>query len=320
MKKEICPVCNSSNTILKFTVTNRQILLMKVYGKSTETFYDLFLCKSCKAQFIFPFPTQKNLKSIYNNLYSSNNNQSKSNLSGFFRTKRATMLKGKFSFIDKLFFSWLVHTSPQYLIELSKKFKSKKFSILDIGCGQGLLLTNVINNFNVDKHLGLDFSKNAIKICRKLGLNAKNSNLSNIQNKFDVITANHVLEHIPEPQKFIREVHSKLNSKGIIVFSLPNSNGIGSKIFGKYWQGLSIPKHLVNYNKNSLKELLTNSDFEIISYSTRNIYLHSIQLYLNKIKLGGFEKIFPLTSLIPAFIFFDNGDEQTVVARKKYEK
>ena len=82
---------------------------------------------------------------------------------------------------------------------LVKKFKDKKISILDIGTGSGCIIVSLLDSLNAANGIGIDISKNAIKIAKKNGkkliyqnrLKFLNKPLDKIFNyKFDLIVSN----------------------------------------------------------------------------------------------------------------------------------
>ncbi len=75
---------------------------------------------------------------------------------------------------------------------------------------------------------------------------------------FDVITCFDVLEHLYEPQRVLAKVGEWLKPGGIFYVQVPNIDSAEERVFGKYWHGLELPRHLFHYSPKSLK-LLTES-------------------------------------------------------------
>tara|TARA_B100000029_G_scaffold280089_1_gene274249 strand:+ start:252 stop:1100 length:849 start_codon:yes stop_codon:yes gene_type:complete len=69
------------------------------------------------------------------------------------------------------------------LYKLVNFFKNKKINILDIGTGSGCILLSILKQLNFSRGIGIDISRNAIKLAQK---NSINLNLSN-RSKFKVI-------------------------------------------------------------------------------------------------------------------------------------
>jgi 2-polyprenyl-3-methyl-5-hydroxy-6-metoxy-1,4-benzoquinol methylase len=95
-------------------------------------------------------------------------------------------------------------------------------SILDVGCGMGTL-SDYINNEQRPKYLGLDISKEAVRIARtkRPGLAFKVANCESFvpRNKFDVVVFNEMLyytDHLETMKHYIKF----LSPNGIFVISI----------------------------------------------------------------------------------------------------
>ena len=100
-------------------------------------------------------------------------------------------------------------------------------SVLDVGCGKGLLLSEIAKIRPDLKLYGLEPSANARK---HAALNIPNievqsdmlANSSYADNSFDLVLSVGVLEHVPDPINFIQELISKVKEGGYIFLSVPN--------------------------------------------------------------------------------------------------
>lgn len=72
---------------------------------------------------------------------------------------------------------------------------------------------------------------------------------------FDVITCFDVLEHLFEPRRVVEKVANWLKPGGIFLVQVPNIDSAESRVFGSYWHGLELPRHLFHYSPASLKFL-----------------------------------------------------------------
>ncbi len=104
------------------------------------------------------------------------------------------------------------------------KFSLKNKKILDIGCGSGELIENILND---TKYIsGVDISKNYVSICKKkfnqyknikINLFKKNyKSLNKLNKKFDVIFCNSVVQYFVNENQVIDLVKSvkKVSKKG----------------------------------------------------------------------------------------------------------
>ena len=71
--------------------------------------------------------------------------------------------------------------------------------------------------------------------------------------RFDVATAFHVLEHVPDPVAVLRRMLEWLAPAGLLIVEVPNAGGLGAAIFGKAWSGLELPRHLSHFSPDTLR-------------------------------------------------------------------
>ena len=97
------------------------------------------------------------------------------------------------------------------------------FSVLDLGCGDGHLLG--ILPGTIKRRVGVDFSESAIRFARafhpEVEFQTETSPLGD--EKFDVVTAVEVLEHIPDRgrEEFLREIVSHCRPGGHALLCVP---------------------------------------------------------------------------------------------------
>lgn len=144
----------------------------------------------------------------------------------------------------------------------------KSGPVLDIGCGDGLLLKTLKGREINGK--GLDISKTAVEKCRKNNLEAVQFDISTGQlpfqnNEFKTVIALDVLEHLYEPEKLLKEIH-KISGK-YAVLSVPNFSSLPARIqtlMGKIPEN-NIPKkkHVYWMNLKTISSLLDKVGFKI---------------------------------------------------------
>ena len=164
-------------------------------------------------------------------------------------------------------------------------------TLLDIGSADGSFLDIMSGVYHWDV-IGIEPDKDmAIHSQRELNLNVIHGTLADHHFEdrlFDVVTLWDVLEHLPNPKQALGEIRRILGDDGLIILRLPNYGSIDARIFGKCWAGWDSPRHLFVFTKQTLRQLLVESGFDIKTIRTDiGEYLNfvkSIQFWLTNIQ------------------------------------
>lgn len=145
----------------------------------------------------------------------------------------------------------------------------RKQKVMDVGCGTCLSLLEIKKLGG--EAWGLDPDKNSQKVAKRLKLRFHLGTIHNCRfpkKYFDLITASQVLEHEPNPIKFLKDSKKFLKSDGEIIMSFPNTGAFFEKVWRKKWLHWHIPYHLNHFGKKSLEILTKKAGFEIVSLKT----------------------------------------------------
>src|SRR5579872_4398287 len=109
------------------------------------------------------------------------------------------------------------------LIKESKKLRPA--SVLDVGCGEGFVLSSFKANKIGKKLEGVDYSEQAVRVGKKLHpyLDLKKGNIYKLpydDNSFDLVICIEVLEHLEYPDRALKEL-MRVSKKNLIL-SVPN--------------------------------------------------------------------------------------------------
>ena len=129
--------------------------------------------------------------------------------------------------------------------------------LVELGCGLGeTAIALSQSGFEV---YGVEESSNAIDFLKShyQGIDWICSGVSKFlatDNRFDVLTLFHVLEHIPHPLRFAELCRNRLNRGGILVVEVPDVCGGIAKIKGAKWEHW-LPHHVNYFSIQSLCRL-----------------------------------------------------------------
>ncbi len=228
-----CPVCNSRSGQLRHRVSD----------------YEYLTCDDCSATRINPFPTKEFLRSWYlsdDYFHSSDHDIGYKNYA-----EQKTGLQRTFKARNKL---------------LGDKIYWRDKRLLEIGCGLGYY-PEILQDLTNVTYLGVDLNPSAVAKVRGKGFNVIEGEISSLPEKkpFDIIIFFDLLEHIPDPHLFFDCLKRRLSQRGKILFSTPSTDSIVSRISGARWVSYITPQHVLLYNKKSIRFLLEQNGFEIIT-------------------------------------------------------
>lgn len=168
-------------------------------------------------------------------------------------------------------------------LELINKVGNGK-KILDYGCGVGDFLEHLQKNgYDV---LGMEPNDSARKIAQSKIGNKKvtSTELEHNDQKFDIITLWHVLEHIPNLNEIIGELKNHLTDNGVLIIAVPNHQSYDAKYYGKYWAAYDVPRHLWHFSDKSMSNLLSNFGMKIDKISPMKLDAFYVSLLSEKYK------------------------------------
>jgi 2-polyprenyl-3-methyl-5-hydroxy-6-metoxy-1,4-benzoquinol methylase len=306
-----CPICLNKDIKL--------LLKQKDKNLGIPGEFSLYECSNCRGIFLNPQPSAKESEKFYpkREYYSldkikTNDNSMKTRIK--LKLFRIYFSEGK-NIIDNIFFSPIKFIARGTLVK-------KGIKLLDIGSGSGQFLYEM-KQFGMDVY-GIEPGKFDEEGDKKYNLNIKKGDLKSAKYKkeyFDLITINHVLEHLINPNETLLEIKKILKKNGTLIIGVPNTNSLAKIIYGKNWYQFDIPRHVINYSEKNLSFILNKNGFKVknIRYNSRPSQFSVSLMYLLNIKSRTMEKLFniiflPLTWIVNSL---KTGDQIEVLCEKK---
>ena len=163
-------------------------------------------------------------------------------------------------------------------------------TVLDIGCGRGLLL-NKLKERGWDPH-GTELSEEAAAYARDhLHLPVVTTTLEDAHfegNSYDLVILWHVLEHVPDPRGTLNEVGRILRPGGTLLVAVPNFGSLEARTCRPGWFHLDVPRHLTHFTFRSLRDALSEAGLQVSSASFLSIeydFFSFVQSAQNKLGL-----------------------------------
>jgi 2-polyprenyl-3-methyl-5-hydroxy-6-metoxy-1,4-benzoquinol methylase len=233
---ENCPVCNKSSfsnylNVEDYTVSHREFTIQQ--------------CNACYFLFTNPRPPEDEIGAYYQSQdYISHHDDAKDLMSKIYTYVRDYTIGQKVKMINGL--------------------SAKKGSLLDIGCGTG----NFVNAMKIDgwQISGTEPDSGARDVAAKrVGANIfEHIQTSELQDqKFDVITMWHVLEHVHRLNETLDWLSNHLADNGTIIIAVPNPQSFDATQYGRFWAAYDVPRHLYHFTKGTMKQLVEKHNMGI---------------------------------------------------------
>ena len=246
-------------------------LSLKDYFKTQKAF-QLKWKESWQCYETFPKPDVKEISKYYD---------SKNYIS---HQKEAKIFK------DKVY-NWVRNHMLNTKTKWIKNEVGTSVNLLDFGCGVGEFVKRANQKGLIAEGIEPNYEARQIGIQNKQNIFA---DLSDINNKrFDVVTLWHVLEHLHEPDLFLKEIRNYLNKKGKLIIAVPNFESQDAKYYNQYWAAYDVPRHLYHFSKKSISILAEQNGFKINKTYPLKFDSYYVSMLSEKYKTGkiGFQWI-----------------------------
>jgi SAM-dependent methyltransferase len=227
-----CPYCsNFSYAILFENVRDR---LRHVPGR-----WAYWRCRACGSAVLCPYPRASELSAFYPPVYTFQPDAG-----------QRGMLKRILARLQYLFFF-----RPQYAAQVRQVLRGIGWrgqpdqQLLDVGCGRGLrLLAFQKRGFRVQ---GMDFQPEVVEYLRQeLGIPALCTDVGGLSDAyplraFDLVTAFHVVEHVPDVDLMLRNCFGLLKPGGWFAAAVPLIDSVQARVLRSRWVAVTeAPRHL----------------------------------------------------------------------------
>jgi 2-polyprenyl-3-methyl-5-hydroxy-6-metoxy-1,4-benzoquinol methylase len=236
--------------------------------------WTMMQCRACRSAYLDPRPTPETIGHAYSRYY-THREAAPAPRSGFLRklsaavgndyrnarygTKLKPALPGG-RFVPALLPQLGAGADVSYRF-LPRRATDPKMRVLDVGCGSGEWLTLASEaGWQV---AGSEPDEAAAKVAERGGVEVRQfvTDWLDQPGAFDAITSNHSIEHVHDPAALLRAAHALLRPGGFLFIQTPNIDAAGHDIYGRYWRGLEVPRHLVLFNAESLRQLISRIGF-----------------------------------------------------------
>jgi len=204
---------------------------------------------------------------------------------------------------------------------LARRYGRHGTRLLEVGSGMGHLVGQLEDTFET---YGMDLNHWAVnqskEVVQKTQLQtASAQELPFADGTFNVVIIKHIVEHLPEPQKAIREIGRVTERGGTLILATPNLDSLLKPWKGKSWIGYQDPTHISLKRPAEWLSFIEGAGFELIKVFADGFwdvpYIRYVPKQIQKLffgSLGGFQAITGLVVLPMRW-----GESIIVIGRKK---
>ena len=145
------------------------------------------------------------------------------------------------------------------LIDIISKFDIEKKDVIDLGCGDGSLLSELNNKFLFNTTSGVEISNRSQEAKKNLDniYNIDFNDFIKIGNKYDIILSFHFIEHLENLSDLVG-INEILNDDGLLFLEVPHRSGSTLLSYDLN------PSHIHQFSIQSLIRLSEMIDHEVI--------------------------------------------------------
>ncbi len=211
--------------------------------------------------------------------------------------------------------------SNRFFATLARRYGTKGGRLLEIGSGLGHLVGQLEDSFQT---YGMDLNHWAVKQSKPV-IHATALETASAQElpfadaSFNVVIIKHIVEHLPDPAKAIREIGRVTAPGGILILATPNLGSMLKPWKGERWIGYQDPTHISLKQPEEWLALIRNADFSPLKIFSDGFwdvpYIPVVPKQLQKLFFGSLGGIQAITSFV--FLPMRWGESILVIARKK---
>ena len=161
--------------------------------------------------------------------------------------------------------------------------KFRPDSILELGCGNGALLKELMTKFPSAEVTGVESSDRAVSWARKSGLPVHAAYISEATSlkgfSADLVLSVNVIEHTPCPARFLHSATNAVRGRGLVLIVCPNGGEVNSELL--------IYDHLYSFCPSNLLALANTSGLAVVGHLVSPPELPGFQMLLGTPRCAG---------------------------------
>ncbi len=227
-----CPICNSDQTWLYRT----DVVDLEYFVEHPRDF-SVQKCRHCGSEFLHPRPKESELPPFYPSDYHAYNEN---------HGRIARLLVEARARRRARFYGRLIQNQPGRIFDVGtgdcRHFDELR-RFLDLECAGIEIQPEIAAKGRARGYDVLEGTLEAADLTGHLGT-------------YDVVSMNHILEHVVYPRTMLERARDLLRPGGSVIGQLPTVSSWENRVFGRNWGGYHYPRHLQIPSRSGLSGLL----------------------------------------------------------------
>jgi 2-polyprenyl-3-methyl-5-hydroxy-6-metoxy-1,4-benzoquinol methylase len=164
---------------------------------------------------------------------------------------------------NPVFHQYLMRVARRRMELIERATQLRRASLLDVGSGTGEVLLAARERGWTTQ--GVEPERTGAETARERGLDVETALLEESglpEHSYDVVSAFHVLEHVPDARAFLRTLRRWAKPNGFVTIEVPNFNSVQRRRLGARWPHLRPREHLTHFTPDTLKRTFAAAGLE----------------------------------------------------------
>ncbi len=213
--------------------------------------------------------------------------------------------------------------SNRFYAALARRYGRRGARLLEVGSGMGHLVGRLSAHFRA---CGMDINHWAVKQSKTAAESAalqvaSAQELPYRDGAFNMVIIKHIVEHLPDPAKALREIGRVTETGGVLILATPNLGSLLKPWKGEKWIGYQDPTHISLKEPQEWLRLIQEAGFELTRVFSDGFwdipYVPLIPPLMQKLFFGSLGGLQAVTGFV--FLPMRWGESVIVIARKRAE-